>query len=245
MEHDPLEIWANTQRVVAGALAQAALGAADVAAIGITNQRETTVVWDQPPASRSATPSSGRTRARDAICAALAQDGGQDRLRRSTGLPLATYFSGPKVRWMLDHVPGARGGRARRALFGTIDTWLIWNLTGGPSSDGAARHRCDQRLRTLLMNLRTLDWDDGILQLMRHPARDAARASAPPARSYGDAPAAALAGRPVAGDPGRPAGGAVRPDLLRPGEAKNTYGTGCFMLLNTGDEPVALADTAC
>jgi glycerol kinase len=236
VEHIPLEIWSRSVEVIRGALAEAGIAAADLAAVGITNQRETTVVWDR----RTGTPVHNAivwqdTRTAD-ICAALAADGGPDRLRPKTGLPLATYFSGPKVTWILDSVPGARArAEAGDLLFGTIDTWCIWNLTGGP--DGGV-HVTDvtNASRTMLMNLETLDWDPEILALMGIP-----RAMLPTIRAssevYGTA-VGDLAGVPVAGDLGDQQAALFGQTCFSPGEAKNTYGTGCFMLLNTGTKAV-------
>ncbi len=236
VEHDPEEIWTRTREVIAGALATANLSAAQIAAVGITNQRETTVVWDKAtgrPVYNAIVWQDTRT---DALLRTLARAGGQNRYRRQTGLPLATYFSGPKIRWILDNVPGARA-RARRGelLFGNIDTWLIWNLTGGPSG---GRHVTDvtNASRTLMMNLKTLDWDEAILKAMRVP-----REMLPEIRSsseiYGAA-VGALAGVPVAGALGDQQAALFGQACYAPGEAKNTYGTGCFMLMNTGLTPV-------
>lgn len=232
VEHDPLEIWMRTQEVIRTGLAKAGVGAADVAALGITNQRETTIVWDKvsgEPIYNAIVWQDTRT---DEICNELAQQGGQDRLREKTGLPLATYFSGPKVKWILDNVPGSRA-RAEKGelLFGNIDTWLIWNLTGVHVTD------VTNAGRTLLMNLHTLDWDDEILSLLQIP-----RVMLPKIRSssevYGTA-RAPLGGVPVAGDLGDQHAALFGQTCFQPGEAKNTYGTGCFMLLNTGEKPVA------
>lgn len=236
VEHDPEEIWTRTREVIAGALATANLSAAQIAAVGITNQRETTVVWDKAtgrPIYNAIVWQDTRT---DALLKSLARVGGQNRFRRQTGLPLATYFSGPKVRWILDNVHGARA-RARRGelLFGNIDTWLIWNLTGGSSG---GRHVTDvtNASRTLMMNLKTLDWDAAILKAMRVP-----REMLPEIRSsseiYGAA-VGALAGVPVASALGDQQAALFGQACYAPGEAKNTYGTGCFMLMNTGPTPV-------
>jgi glycerol kinase len=155
VEHDALEIWENTQEVMRGALKKADATSADVAAIGITNQRETTLVWEKAtgrPVYNAVVWQDTRT---DAICNELAKSGGQDRFRPTTGLPLATYFSGPKIKWILDNVPGTRE-RAEKGelLFGNMDTWIIWNLTGAHVTD------VTNASRTLLMNLKTLDWDE-------------------------------------------------------------------------------------
>jgi glycerol kinase len=236
VEHDPNEIWTRTQEVVGGALRKGSIEPAQIAAVGITNQRETAVVWD---------PHTGRphyhaivwqdTRT-DQICTALAADGGQDRFRPQTGLPLATYFSGPKLRWLLDNVPGLRDAAGRgEVAFGTIDSFLVWWLTGGPNG-GVHITDVTNASRTLLMNLATLDWDDALLA-----ALDIPRAVLPEIRSssevYGRA-VGALGGVPVAGILGDQQAALVGQACYSPGEAKNTYGTGCFMLLNTGERIV-------
>jgi glycerol kinase len=194
VEHDATEIWTRTQEVVRGALQRAGLQASDLAAVGITNQRETTVVWDKAtgtPIHNAIVWQDTRT---DKICDELSLDGGQDRFRPSTGLPIATYFSGPKIRWILDNVAGARArAEAGELLFGNIDTWVIWNLTGGP--DGGV-HVTDvtNASRTMLMDLKTLDWSQANLDAIGVPRR--------PGR------------HPGSGRPRRPAGGVVRSDLL-------------------------------
>jgi len=240
--------------VMLGALAKADIGAADLAAIGITNQRETAVVWDRRtgrPIHNAIVWQDTRT---DGIIAELGRDGGQDRFRSKVGLPLATYFSGPKIRWLLENVPDARAkAEAGDLLFGTIDTWVIWNLTGGAAGGGAAGggaagaptgaaggvHVTDvtNASRTMLMDLRTLDWDAGMLSAMGVP-----RAMLPSIRAssevYGTA-VGDLAGVPIAGDLGDQQAALFGQTCYSPGDAKNTYGTGCFMLLNTGTEAVA------
>jgi len=241
VEHNPLEIWERARAVMVGALRKHDLDPQDLAAVGVTNQRETTVVWDRvtgQPVYNAIVWQDTRTAD---ICTELAKDGGQDRFRAKAGLPLATYFSGPKIKWILDSVPGARA-RAERGelLFGNVDTWIIWNLTGGPLG-GAPKggvHVTDvsNASRTLLMNLETLDWDADILNIMGIP-----RAMLPIIRAssevYGNA-TGALAGVPVAGDLGDQQAALFGQTCFSPGEAKNTYGTGCFMLLNTGTSPV-------
>src|SRR3970282_1601739 len=171
VEHNPMEIWQRTEEVIAEALKKSKVDPKDIAAVGVTNQRETTVVWEKATGKPVYTPVGWQdTRTAD-ICNALAKDGGQDRFRARAGLPLATYFSGPKIKWILDHIEGARA-RAERGelLFGNIDTWVIWNLTDGP--DGGV-HVTDvsNASRTLLMNLETLDWDADILEIMGIPRR--------------------------------------------------------------------------
>jgi glycerol kinase len=236
VEHSPAEIRARTDAVVQGALERGGVRASDLAAVGITNQRETTVVWDRrtgEPVHNAIVWQDTRT---DRICDELARDGGRDRFRATTGLPLATYFSGPKIRWILDNVPGARAGAERGdVVFGTVDSWLVWNLTGGP--DGGA-HVTDpsNASRTMLMDLATLDWDDGILAAMGIP-----RAMLPEIRPSSGALATAtglLAGVPVAGILGDQQAAVFGQACFAPGEAKNTYGTGNFLLLNTGTEAV-------
>ncbi|NCP86473.1 MAG: glycerol kinase [Anaerolineae bacterium CG_4_9_14_3_um_filter_57_17] len=232
VEHNPLKILKNTREVMRDALVRAQCTLKEVAAIGITNQRETAVVWDKAsgqPIYNAIVWQDTRT---DEICEALAVSGGQDRLRARTGLPLATYFSGPKIKWILDSVPGAREKAWRgELLFGNMDTWLIWNLTGEHVTD------VTNASRTLLMNLETLDWDDDILALMGIP-----RAMLPAIHSsseiYGYA-SGDFDGIPVAGDLGDQQAALFGQTCFSPGEAKNTYGTGCFMLLNTGEKPVA------
>ena len=231
VEHDALEIWLRTQEVIKGALAQSEIPAKDIAAIGVTNQRETTVVWDARtgrPVYNAIVWQDTRT---DAICADLARTGGQDRFRMRTGLPLATYFSGPKIKWILDHIDGARAGAERGdLLFGTVDTWVIWNLTGVHVTD------VSNASRTLLMDLTTLDWDDEILRALGIPRR-----MLPEIRSSSETYGAGrgeLAGIPVCGDLGDQQAALFGQTCFSPGEAKNTYGTGCFMLLNTGEAPV-------
>jgi glycerol kinase len=231
VEHDALEIWENTQEVMRGALKKADATSADVAAIGITNQRETTLVWEKAtgrPVYNAVVWQDTRT---DAICNELAKSGGQDRFRPTTGLPLATYFSGPKIKWILDNVPGIRE-RAEKGdlLFGNMDTWIIWNLTGAHVTD------VTNASRTLLMDLKTLDWDEEILDILGIP-----RAMLPEIRSsselYGNAKGV-LGGIPVSGDLGDQQAALFGQTCYSPGEAKNTYGTGCFMLLNTGEKPI-------
>jgi glycerol kinase len=241
VEHNPMEIWERTQDVIQAAMRRAGISASDLAAIGITNQRETTVVWDR----RTGKPYYNAivwqdTRTAD-ICNALAADGGQDRFRAKVGLPLATYFSGPKVKWILDNVDGVRAAAERGdAVFGNIDTWVIWWLTGGP--DGGA-HVTDptNASRTMLMDLKTLDWDAEILEIMGIPRLmlPEIRPSSDP-DLYGQTRASGPLGAavPVCGDLGDQQAALVGQTCYSVGEAKNTYGTGNFMLLNTGTEVV-------
>jgi glycerol kinase len=246
VEHDPVEIWESAQAVIAGALQRGQLDLKDLAAVGVTNQRETTVLWEKAtgkPIHNAIVWQDTRTAS---ICNELARPstlrqaqgsgGGQDRFRLKTGLPLATYFSGPKLKWILDNVPSARDRAAKgEIIFGTIDTWLIWNLTGGPHG-GVHITDVSNASRTMLMNLETLDWDADILKTLDIP-----RAMLPTIQSssavYGNA-VGALGGLPVAGDLGDQHAALFGQTSFPPGEAKNTYGTGCFMLLNTGTTPV-------
>ena len=238
VEHDPVEIWGNVRQVVGQALARAELNASDIAAVGITNQRETAVVWDRhtgEPVHNAIVWQDTRT---DRLCAELAGEHGQDRWRDRVGLPLATYFSGPKIRWILDNVPGARErAEAGDLLFGTTDSWVVWNMTGGP--DGGV-HVTDvtNASRTMLMDLRTLAWDGEIAAEMGVPL-----AMLPEIRSsaevYGHGRAhGLLAGVPIAGILGDQQAATFGQACFEPGMAKNTYGTGNFMLVNTGTEPV-------
>ena len=244
VEHDPLEIWQCTQAMMRAVLAKGKVVAKDIAAVGITNQRETTVVWDPrtgKPYTNAIVWQDTRT---DQICSALAREGGQDRLRAKVGLPLATYFSGPKIKWILENVGGVRAAAEKgEALFGNIDTWLIWWLTGGPRG-GAHVTDVSNASRTMLMDLRTLEWDEEILGLLGVPRRmlPEIRPSSDP-RLYGtmlaDGPLGAAL--PVCGDLGDQQAALVGQTCYSPGEAKNTYGTGCFMLLNTGSQVVPSA----
>ncbi len=236
VEHDPLEIWQRTREVVANALRKSDLSPANLAAVGITNQRETAVVWDRTTGQPYYNAIVWQDTRTDQICAELAREGGQDRFRPQTGLPLATYFSGPKLRWMLENVPGLRTAAERGdAIFGNIDTWLIWNLTGG-TSGGVHVTDVTNASRTQLMNLATLDWDPDLLAAMQIPRSFLPRIR-PSSYIYGYAKGE-LEGVPVAGDLGDQQAALFGQACYAPGEAKNTYGTGCFMLLNTGNQPV-------
>ena len=235
VEHNPLEIWRNTESVIVEALQKGGLSARDLAAVGITNQRETTLLWDKRTGEPLYNALVWQDTRVDPMVESLARDGGRDRLRAKTGLPLASYFSGLKLRWLLDNAPGARAkAAAGDALFGTVDSWVIWNLTGGVSG---GRHITDvtNASRTQLMDLATLQWDDEILKLFDIP-----RACLPEIVSssevYGEA-GGVLAGVPIAGILGDQQAALVGQACFQPGEAKNTYGTGCFMLMNTGETP--------
>ncbi len=236
VEHNPMEIWDRCKDVIAGALAKANLTASDLAAVGVTNQRETTIVWDKntgEPVYNAIVWQDTRT---DQLIKKFGKEGGQDRFRRKVGLPLATYFSGPKIRWILDNVAGAKAKANKgELLFGNIDTWVIWNLTGGPNG-GAHVTDVSNASRTMLMNLKTLDWDADILKIMGVP-RKMLPAVMPSSAVYGEA-VGSLKGVPVAGDLGDQQAALFGQTCFSPGEAKNTYGTGCFMLLNTGTKPI-------
>ncbi|HRI56540.1 MAG TPA: glycerol kinase GlpK, partial [Anaerolineae bacterium] len=234
VEHNAIEIIARTNEVMEGALKKAGLTAGDLAAIGVTNQRETTLVWNKntgKPYFNAIVWQDTRT---DKICNELAKNGGQDRFRAKVGLPLATYFSGPKIKWILENVEGVRSAAERGdAIFGNMDTWVIWNITGGVKG-GAHVTDVSNASRTMLMNLETLDWDDEILGIMGIPRQmlPEIRPSSDP-KIYGT-----WHGVPVCGDLGDQQAALVGQTCYGAGEAKNTYGTGCFMLINTGTEIV-------
>ena len=235
VEHDPAEILRNVRETAAEALIRANIRASDLAAVGITNQRETTVVWDRRtgrPAYNAIVWQDTRV---DGAVAELARAGGQDRLRGQTGLPLASYFSALKLRWILDHVPDARAmAAAGDALFGTIDSFLVWSLTGGPAG-GLHVTDVTNASRTQLMDLRGLAWCEDLLGVFDIPRACLPRIVASSA-VHGVA-GLELAGVPVAGILGDQQAALVGQACFSPGEAKNTYGTGCFLLLNTGGEP--------
>jgi glycerol kinase len=236
VEHDANEIWTRCQEVIKGALAKAGITAADLAAVGITNQRETALVWNKKtgkPVFNAIVWQDTRT---DVLVNEFAKDGGQDRFRAKVGLPLATYFSGPKVRWILDNVPGAReSAQAGDLVFGNMDTWCIWNLTGGVNG-GVHVTDVTNASRTMLMNLETLAWDDEILGIMGVPKSMLPEIKAS-SEVYGTC-VGDLAGVPVAGDLGDQQAALFGQTCFSAGEAKNTYGTGCFMLMNTGEKAV-------
>jgi glycerol kinase len=237
VEHDASEIWRRTREVIGGALAKSDAEAGDIEAIGITNQRESTVVWDREsgePIHNAIVWQDTRT---DQLVRELAGDEGPDRLRDHVGLPLSTYFSGPKVAWLLEHVEGARERAENGELaFGTMDTWVLWNLTGG-SRGGVHVTDVTNASRTMLMDLESLDWHEPSLELMGIP-----RSMLPEIRSssevYGEASGTAVGGRPIAGILGDQQAALFGQTCFERGEAKNTYGTGSFLLLNTGEEIV-------
>lgn len=239
VEHDPLEIWSSTQFVVQSVLNENELSPKDIAAVGITNQRETTLVWNRHTGKPYYPAIVWQDTRTDKICNQLAKTGGQDRFREVTGLPLATYFSGPKIAWMLENVIGLRqAARSGDALFGTIDSWLVWNLTGGVDR-GLHLTDVTNASRTLLMNLRTLEWDEGMIAALDIPKEmlpDIVSSS----KVYGEAKGT-LKGVPIAGILGDQQAALFGQACYDPGEAKNTYGTGCFMLMNTGSEPTPSA----
>jgi glycerol kinase len=237
VEHDAGEVWRRTREVIGSALSGCDATAADVAAIGITNQRETTVVWDRQTGDPLCNAIVWQDTRTDATVRELAGSLGVDRLRERVGLPLSTYFSGPKLTWLLENVAGARErAQAGELAFGTMDSWLLWNLTGG--CDGGV-HATDvtNASRTMLMDLQTLDWHEPNLDLMGIP-----RSMLPQIRSsseiYGEARCTELAGRPVAGILGDQQAALFGQTCFERGEAKNTYGTGSFLLVNTGPELV-------
>ena len=237
VEHDPEEIWRNTLTVLHDALAEAGIGARDLAALGVTNQRETTLLWDRrtgKPLHHALVWQDTRV---DALLTEYLQRGGRDRYRAKTGLPLATYFSALKLQWLLREVPGARElAVAGDALFGTIDTWLLWNLTGGV---GRGLHLTDvtNASRTQLMNLATLDWDEDLLRDFEIPRAVLPRIVSS-SEVYGEAQVAPVVGVKIAGILGDQQAALVGQTCFAPGESKNTYGTGCFLLMNTGEAPV-------
>jgi glycerol kinase len=238
VEHDPQEVWARSKEVIDEALSDASASADDIAGLGITNQRETTVVWDRntgEPVMNAIVWQDTRT---DRLVDELARDGGQDRFRPQTGLPLATYFSGPKVRWILDNVDGARErAEAGDLVFGNMDTWCIWNLTGG--TDGGL-HITDvtNASRTLMMDLETLQWDEGIASAIGVPMSMLPEIHAS-SEVYGEVRSGGgMQGVKIAGDLGDQQAATFGQTCFSPGEAKNTYGTGNFLLLNTGTDAV-------
>ncbi len=237
VEHDANEIWRRTREVIGGAMAKPEIEAGDIAAIGITNQRETAVVWDREtgePVHNAIVWQDTRTAE---LVRRLAGDQGVDRLRDRVGLPLSTYFSGPKVTWMLENVDGLRERADRGELaFGTMDSWVLWNLTGGREG-GVHATDVTNASRTMLMDLETLDWHEPSLELMGIP-----RSMLPEIRSssepYGDVSGTAVGGCPVAGILGDQQAALFGQTCFDRGDAKNTYGTGSFLLVNTGEEIV-------
>jgi len=235
VEHDPLDLWTSTRRTALGAVAEANLTGRDLAALGLTNQRETTLLWDRRtgrPLHRAIVWQDRRTAG---LCAQLRRRGLEPLFRKKTGLLLDPYFSGTKLAWLLDHVPGARRRAEKGELaFGTVDTWLLWQLTGGRvhATD------CSNASRTLLLNLRTGGWDEELMKILRIP-----REVLPEVRAssgvFGEVSAVpALNGIPISGIAGDQHAALFGQACWKPGMAKNTYGTGCFLLMHTGDQPV-------
>jgi len=237
VEHDPLEILRRTEQVISDALSQRGLRASDLAAIGITNQRETTVLWERETGKPVANAIVWQdTRVANDV-RQFSQSAGQDRFRAQTGLPLSTYFSSLKLRWLLQNIPGAREkAAAGDLLFGNVDTFLLWNLTGG-AKGGVHVTDVTNASRTQLLNVQTLDWEEKLLEAFAVP-----RATLPQVRSssevYGEVTFQPIAGVPIAGILGDQQAALVGQTCFRPGEAKNTYGTGCFLLMNTGERLV-------
>ena len=244
VEHDALEIWENTQRVIAAALAKEKIHASDLVSIGITNQRETTLVWDRHTGQPLYNAIVWQCTRSLAICQQLIDAGLEETFRAKTGLTIATYFSGPKAKWLFDNVPGIREkAEAGDALLGTMDSWLIWNLTGGVNG-GVHITDPTNASRTMLMDLQTLDWDDELLRILGiprsmlptiHPSSDR--------QGYGQTlPTGPLGGSvPICGDLGDQQAALFGQACYEVGEAKNTYGTGCFLLLNTGSQLIPSA----
>ena len=241
VEHNPEEIWKNTQDVIRGALFKTGIDGSDLVAVGITNQRETTVVWNKitgKPYMNAIVWQCTRT---DEICKELSRDRGQNRFREKTGLPIATYFSGPKIKWILDNVaPARQGANKGEALFGTMETWIIWWLTGGPKG-GSHVTDVTNASRTMLMDLQTLQWDEEILQILDIPPQILPRiVPSSDDNTWGtslkDGPLEAAI--PVCGALGDQQAALVGQSCFDLGEAKNTYGTGSFLLLNTGTSPI-------
>ncbi|MGL4256552.1 MAG: FGGY family carbohydrate kinase, partial [Microbacterium sp.] len=238
VEHDPVEIWTSAEWVVASCLSRAGIAASDVAAVGVTNQRETAVVWDRRtgrPVHNAIVWQDTRTQPR---IDELAADGGTNRFAEATGLPLATYFSASKIAWILENVPGARDAAdAGHLVFGTPDTWVIWNLTGG-ARGGIHVTDVTNASRTLLMDLRTLDWSDELLAVWGIP-----RSMMPEIRSSSEVVGTTalpdvLHGTPIAGILGDQQAATFGQAAFEAGESKNTYGTGNFLLVNTGTDIV-------
>ena len=237
VEHDANEIWCRTQDVIDEAMQRRSLRANDFAAIGITNQRETAVVWDRQTGQPVHNALVWQDTRVDSYVSELARHGGLDRFREKTGLPLTTYFSALKVRWILDNVPGVRQrAEAGDVLFGNIDAYLLWNLTGGPHG-GLHVTDCTNASRTQLMNLQTLTWDWELLDAFGIPQKMLPKIASS-SEVYGSARLKSLSGVKVAGILGDQQAALVGQTCFKPGEAKNTHGTGCFLLMNTGTKPV-------
>jgi glycerol kinase len=235
VEHDTDEIWANTQEVIGLALGKANLNITDIAAVGITNQRETTVIWNKKTGKPYYNALVWQDTRVGNMVSELSKDGGADRFRDKTGLPLATYFSGLKIKWLLENVEGLRADAEKgEAIFGNMDTFIVWNLTGGIVG-GIHVTDVTNASRTQLMNLKTMEWDTEILKTLNIPQALLPKIC-PSSQVYGHAKGV-LDGVPISGILGDQQAALVGQTCFQPGEAKNTYGTGCFMLMNTGTVP--------
>ena len=236
VEHNPAEIWENTQECIKQTLLKSSIKPEEIAAIGITNQRETTVIWDK----NTGTPLYNAIVWQDlrtaGICDAFAKNGGQYRFQKTTGLPLATYFSGPKIKWLMDNIPSVAGAvKAGTAVFGTMDTWIIWNLTGVHATD------VSNASRTMLMNIETLKWDKSMLYQLGVPESVLPKiCPSSSATAYGVTKKDGVfkTSIPVTGCLGDQQAALFGQACYDEGDAKNTYGTGCFLLLNTGNKPI-------
>lgn len=241
VEHDPMEIWENTQIVIREAIAKAKISGSDIAAVGITNQRETVVMWDRRTGRPYCNAIVWQCTRTDQICRDLSKGEGQNRFRETTGLPIATYFSGPKIEWIMDNVPEARRAAEKGdALCGTIETWIIWWLTGG-AGGGAHVSDVTNASRTMLMNLHTLSWEQEILDILQIPRETLPRIVPSIDKEFwGHTEEVGPFGArlPVCGALGDQQAALVGQTCFAMGEAKNTYGTGCFLLLNTGTTPI-------
>lgn len=239
VEHDPVQIWKNSEFVIKQALEKGNIKAADLCSIGITNQRETVLAWDKTTGLPYFNAIVWQCTRSQEICDDLIKEGGQDRFRHKTGLPVATYFSGPKIKWLIDHLPQLKQDLIEnKVLFGTMDTWIIWNLTGG--ADGG-RHVTDvtNASRTLLMNLETLAWDEQILSVLGIPGHCLPKiAPSSDDMAFGTTSKKGVFGREIiiGGVLGDQQAALFGQTCFEPGEAKNTYGTGCFLLFNTGSD---------
>ncbi|MDP8204728.1 MAG: glycerol kinase GlpK, partial [Candidatus Tenebribacter mawsonii] len=229
VEHNPIEIWNNTKKVIKVTLQKSKISEKQIAAIGITNQRETTVIWNKKTGKPYYNAIVWQDTRTNDICNSLKKH--QKLFREKTGLPIATYFSGPKIKWLLDKVKGLReAAESGEALFGTMDSWIIWNLTGG-------KHITDvtNASRTMLMNLQTLDWDDELLQLLDIPRKMLPEICSS-SEIFGVTKTAFVNEIPISGILGDQQAALFGQTCFQPGDVKNTYGTGCFILLNTGNE---------